>query len=147
MFTVRKAEYEDLEGLLRLYTMLHDNPYPDIDDRINEIWKSIVDDKKQNIIIGELDGKTVSSCTLIIIPNLTHSQRPYALIENVITDEAERGKGYATKCLDYAKGIAVRNNCYKIMLLTGSKDTRTLDFYKHAGYNSNDKTAFIQWLG
>lgn len=32
------------------------------------------------------------------------------------------------------------------MLLTGSKRETTLNFYKHAGYNSNDKTAFIQWL-
>lgn len=42
--------------------------------------------------------------------------------------------------------IARENNCYKMMLLTGSKEKKTLDFYKHAGYNSTDKTAFIQWL-
>lgn len=35
---------------------------------------------------------------------------------------------------------------YKMMLLTGSHDPKTLDFYRHAGYNSTDKTAFIQWL-
>ena len=33
-----------------------------------------------------------------------------------------------------------------MMLLTGSHDPKTLDFYRHAGYNSTDKTAFIQWL-
>ena len=32
------------------------------------------------------------------------------------------------------------------MLLTGSKEERTLDFYRNVGYNSADKTAFIQWL-
>ena len=32
------------------------------------------------------------------------------------------------------------------MLLTGSKSEKTLDFYRRAGYNSADKTAFIQWL-
>ena len=57
-----------------------------------------------------------------------------------------RKRGLATKCLDYAKEIAVKENCYKIMLLTGSKRESTLNFYKKAGYNSNDKTAFIQWL-
>lgn len=44
------------------------------------------------------------------------------------------------------KKIAVANNCYKIMLLTGSKDEKTLSFYSNAGYSSADKTAFIQWL-
>ena len=32
------------------------------------------------------------------------------------------------------------------MLLTGSKNETTLKFYNKAGYNSLDKTAFIQWL-
>lgn len=32
------------------------------------------------------------------------------------------------------------------MLLTGSKTPKTLEFYKNAGYNSTDKTAFIKWL-
>lgn len=36
--------------------------------------------------------------------------------------------------------------CYKMMLLTGSKEKKTWDFYANAGYNSSDKTAFIQWL-
>ena len=33
------------------------------------------------------------------------------------------------------------------MLLTGSKKAETLHFYEQAGYNSSDKTAFIQWIG
>jgi len=33
-----------------------------------------------------------------------------------------------------------------MMLLTGAKDERTLRFYESAGFNREDKTAFIQWL-
>ena len=33
-----------------------------------------------------------------------------------------------------------------MMLLTGSKKESTLKFYERAGYNSRDKTGFIQWL-
>ena len=46
----------------------------------------------------------------------------------------------------YAKELAMKNNCYKLMLLTGSKQDSTLKFYEQAGYNRNDKTAFIQWI-
>lgn len=81
-----------------------------------------------------------------VIPNLTRNIRPYAFIENVVTHEKYRKQGLATECLAYAKEIAVKNNCYKMMLLTGSKSEGTLNFYKQAGYNSEDKTAFIQWL-
>ena len=50
------------------------------------------------------------------------------------------------KCLQFAKEIAEKEGCYKMMLLTGSKEEKTLNFYRNAGYNSADKTAFIQWL-
>lgn len=33
-----------------------------------------------------------------------------------------------------------------MMLLTGSKEEKTLTFYKKAGYNGADKTAFIRWI-
>ncbi|MGN1089527.1 MAG: GNAT family N-acetyltransferase, partial [Huintestinicola sp.] len=102
--------------------------------------------ENHHIIVKVIDGRIVSSCVCVIIPNLTRSVRPYAFIENVVTHSEFRGKGYASECLEYAKDIAVRENCYKMMLLTGSKEQKTLDFYKNAGYNCSDKTAFIQWL-
>lgn len=143
---IREAVKDDLNGLLTLYMQLHDNPFPDINDRINSIWDSIISDPNHHIIVAEEDGMIVSSCVCVIIPNLTRGQRPYAFIENVITDEKWRQKGLATACLNYARDIAVNENCYKMMLLTGSKEQSTLDFYERAGYNKNDKTAFIQWL-
>ncbi len=88
----------------------------------------------------------VSSCVCVIISNLTRGIRPYAFVENVVTHEEYRGKGYATECLNHAKALAEKANCYKMMLLTGSKKESTLKFYEGAGYNSSDKTAFIQWL-
>lgn len=109
-------------------------------------WKQIINDKNHHLIVCDIDGNIVSSCVCVIIPNLTRNVRPYAFIENVVTMKEHRNKGYATDCLNYAKNIAEKNNCYKMMLLTGSKEERTLNFYKRAGYNCTDKTAFIQWL-
>jgi len=143
---IREVEKKDLEGLLKLYTHMNNNPMPEIDSRIMEIWNTILEDKSHHIIVGCISDEIVSSCVLVIIPNLTRGQRPYALIENVVTSENHRGKGYATQILNYAKNIAIQNNCYKIMLLTGSKEESTLNFYRKAGYNSEDKTGFIQWL-
>ena len=97
-------------------------------------------------IVCEIDGKIVASCVCVIIPNLTRNVRPYAFVENVVTHGEYRKKGYATDCLNFAKKIAEENNCYKMMLLTGSKEESTLNFYQNAGYNSSDKTAFIQWI-
>lgn len=106
-----------------------------------------MEDKNHHLIVCEEDEKIVSSCVCVIIPNLTRNVRPYAFIENVVTHEAYRNRGLAHACLDFAKDIAEQNNCYKMMLLTGSKKESTLNFYRNAGYNSTDKSAFVQWLG
>ena len=143
---VREAIKEDLYELLNLYLFLHEKNIPENSDYLENTWKTIIEDINHHIIVNEVNGKIVSSCVCVIVPNLTRNVRPYALIENVVTNEGYRGKGYATECLSYAKEIAIKNNCYKMMLLTGTKNENTLAFYKSAGYNSDDKIAFIQWL-
>ncbi|WP_425538087.1 GNAT family N-acetyltransferase [Microaceticoccus formicicus] len=143
---VREVIKDDFDGLMKLYTQLHNNPISEKTPEIMELWNRIINDKDHHIIVAEEGGKIISSCVCVIIPNLTHNQQAYALVENVVTDEAYRGKGFATKCLNYAKEIALKKNCYKLMLLTGSKKESTLNFYRQAGYNSEDKTAFIQWI-
>ncbi len=144
---IREIVKNDLDSLLKLYIHLHDNPMPEKTDELIRIWDSIFQDKNHHVIVAEENGEIVSSCVCVIIPNLTHNQQPYAFIENVITDEKCRKKGLATQCLNFAKDIAIKENCYKMMLLTGSKEESTLNFYRKAGYNSEDKTAFIQWIG
>lgn len=140
---IREITEKDYKGLMTLYMQLHDNPMLEEIADLQALWKRILHDKDHHIIVAEEDGKIVSSCVCVIIPNLTHNQHPYAFVENVITDVAYRKRGLATACLDYAREIALKENCYKLMLLTGSKLESTLDFYRKAGYNSEDKTAFI----
>lgn len=143
---VREATIKDLDFLLELYLYLHEETIPKKDNHLLETWMQIIEDKNHHIIINVKDEKIVSSCVCVIIPNLTRNVRPYAFIENVVTHADYRNKGFATQCLNYARDIAINNNCYKMMLLTGSKSEATLNFYRNAGYNSADKTAFIQWL-
>ena len=146
MIMVRETVKEDLDELLNLYLFLHEKNIPENSEYLENTWKTIIEDINHHIVVKEINGKIVSSCVCVIVPNLTRNIRPYALIENVVTNEGYRGKGYATECLNYAKEIAIKNNCYKMMLLTGTKSENTLAFYKNAGYSSDDKIAFIQWL-
>ncbi|MCR4669670.1 MAG: GNAT family N-acetyltransferase [Saccharofermentans sp.] len=143
---IRDAVREDLDQILELYLDLHEESIPDKDDDLMKTWDKIISDPDHHLIVYELDGKIVSSCVEVIIPNLTRYARPYAFIENVVTAKEHRGKGYASQCLAYARELAIRSNCYKIMLLTGSKDPATHRFYQYAGFNANDKTAYVMWL-
>ena len=143
---VRELKENELNELLELYTHLHETGVSEQSEKLAETWATIINDKNHHIIVAEENGKLISSVVCVIIPNLTRNIRPYAFIENVVTHSDYRKQGYASACLDYAKEIALKENCYKMMLLTGAKDESTLNFYKKAGYNSTDKTAFIQWL-
>ena len=143
---IREIGENELGDLLELYTHLHELSVPENSARLRDTWAAICSDENHHIIVCEVDGRLVSSCVCVIVPNLTRNIRPYAFIENVVTHAEYRGRGYATACLDHARALAVKADCYKMMLLTGSKSESTLNFYQRAGYNSTDKTAFIQWL-
>ncbi len=141
---IREITENDFDGLMKLYAQLGDNPIPQKSEEVLDVWNKILQNKDYHIVVADVEGKVVSTCTCVIIPNLTHNQRPYAVVENVVTDHNFRGKGYATLCLDFAKKIAIKNNCYKLMLMTGSKKEATLNFYRNAGYTDKTKTAFDQ---
>lgn len=143
---VREIKSDELNELLELYTHLHETGVPEQSEKLADTWAAIVNDKNHHIIVAEENGKIVSSVVCVIIPNLTRNVKPYAFVENVVTHSDYRKHGYATECLNYAREIAKKENCYKMMLLTSAKDESTLNFYQKAGYNCTDKTAFIQWL-
>lgn len=143
---IREANKKDLDEILQLYLNLHETSVPQDSETLRKTWYDIINDEKHHLIICEIDGKIVASCVCVVIPNLTRNVRPYAFVENVVTHVDYRKNGYATACLNYAKQIAEENNCYKMMLLTSSKEESTWSFYQNAGYNSTDKTAFIQWI-
>ena len=143
---VREIKPDELNALLELYIHLHETDIPEQSEKLTDTWATVISDKNHHIIVAEENGRIVSSVVCVIIPNLTRNVRPYAFIENVVTHSDYRKQGYATACLDFARVIAKRENCYKMMLLTSAKTEDTLNFYKKAGYNCTDKTAFIQWL-
>jgi len=141
---IRLAHEHDLPRLLELYTHLHETSVPD--ELPEALWHEILADPNHYIIVAEQDDRLVSSCVLLVVPNLTRGQRPYAWVENVVTHADYRKRGLAGTVLAFAKDIAIQRNCYKIALMTGTKQESTLRFYERAGYNSSGKTGFIQWL-
>jgi len=140
----RLISRSELPALLELYRHLHavDAPLPG-DDQLWQVGNDMLDDPKLYCLVGEWEGQLIASCILTIIPNLTRGARPYGLIENVVTHAEYRHRGIGTKLLRYALQLAWEKNCYKVMLLTGSKREETLRFYEQAGFRKGIKTGFI----
>lgn len=143
---IREINKKDFQGLSELYTHLHGNKPITRNEKNESIWNAILEDENHHIIVAEENGKIVSSCVCVIVPNLTHNQQPYALIENVVTHKDYRKRGLASQCMAFAKQIACEKNCYKMMLLTGTRKRLTHRFYRKNGNNSIEKTGYIQRL-
>jgi len=138
---IRPASETDLSGLLALYGEL--NPAdPPLDHAFGaDRFKAILAHPGMTVFIGFVGEIAAASVTLVIVPNLTRGASPYALIENVVTSSAFRRRGLAGALIAHAIAEAWSAGCYKVMLLTGSKDPATLRFYENCGFRQ-DKTGY-----
>jgi len=141
---IRELKPSELDKLLQLYRCLHeaDDPLPD-GKVVGEMWREIQSDRRQVIFGVFEDENLVSSCVLNIIPNLTRGCRPYALVENVITHPDHRRRGLGKALMQHTVQYASAQGCYKVMLLTGRKNKATYRFYESAGFDRNEKQAFV----
>jgi GNAT superfamily N-acetyltransferase len=138
---IRAAEKGDLGALRELYRQLNPDDPPLAEQDAERIWRDFSAISGSAIFVGLVDGAIVTTCTLVVIPNLTRGGSPYALIENVVTHAARRKQGYGRAVLQAAVAEAWRLGCYKVMLLTGSKNPATLNFYLAAGFEQS-KTGY-----
>ena len=141
--TIREIADAELSALLSLYAHLHPDGERLPPDEAAPLWETLRRAPNQHHLGAYQDGSLVSACTLVVVPNLTRGGRPYGLIENVVTHPDFRRRGLGTAVLEHALRAAWERGCYKVMLLTGSKNEATLRFYEQAGFERGVKTGFV----
>ena len=138
---IRPAVHADLPYLSDLYVHLNpDDARCSPEDAI-AVLDHLLCYEGSAVLVGMIGGALVTTCTLVVIPNLTRGGKPYALIENVVTHTDHRGLGFGRAVLSEAVERAWKAGCYKVMLMTGSKKPSTLAFYEAAGFEQS-KTGY-----
>jgi len=140
---VREATQADHDAVIELMQLLNTEDPKLPKDVSHQVFTQILNSNNFVITIAEIDAKLIGSCYINIIPNLTRSAAPYAVIENVVTHPAHRRMGVGRALIANALQHAKSNGCYKVMLLTGG-DLGVQQFYKSCGLRSDTKTAFIK---
>lgn len=141
--TIRAIHASELNAVLALHAHLHaaDVAVPSR-DVAEQVWAELMANQRCRYIGGYEGDELVSSCTVVVIPNLTRGCRPYAVIENVVTHAHHRNKGWGKAILISALAFAWEQQCYKAMLSTGRKEEAVFRFYEAAGFSRDAKQAF-----
>lgn len=138
---IRSAQQDDLREVLELYRDLHPTD-PRVDaERAEGAWSALLSSGFNTVLVAEVAGVLVASCTLSVIPNLTRSARPYGVIENVVTHSEHRRTGLGRAVLAAALDLAWNANCYKVMLASGRSED-ILRLYDQMGFKRGGKTFF-----
>jgi len=140
---VRPATLADLSVLTDLYHQLHPDepPWPS-EAAAAEALSKVLTQPGTTVYVVEVGGRVVATCTLIVTQNFSRCGRPFAMIENVVTDRDHRKRGFGRQLVQHAMAIARELDCYRVTLMTSSKREETLRFYEATGLRRNTKTAF-----
>lgn len=132
---IREVQLEEVDGVLALFDE-YERPQSvrSGQDMVHSTYAAIV--RTGGCVVGAFfESRLVGTCTVNLCANLSWSCRPYAIIENVIVSRDFRKRGVGKAILEYAKTFSGRAGCYKVALMTGSKDPATLRFYESAGFS------------
>lgn len=140
---VREAVQGDLERIIELYRQLNPKDPVLTDETARTVLDEILVNRWLHLFVLEDKGKIESTCYLIITPNLTRAARPFGAIENVVTDEQSRGRGFGKRVVKHALQVAWSRDCYKVMLLTGSQKEATHAFYRACGFSGDEKYGYV----
>ena len=138
----RKLTVSDLPSLLELYRQLDENDDQCSFEQSKKGWDEVEDNSNIQYFGAIDDGKVVSTCYAVYIPNLTRGSRGICFIENVVTDKEYRKRGLASKVIDMAIAFAKEHHCYKAILQSGMARTEAHRLYENKGFDGTSKKAF-----
>jgi GNAT superfamily N-acetyltransferase len=138
----RRLTGADLTSLLELYRQLDEDDEQSTPEQSEKVWMQIENDPNIQYFGAIDNGKVVSTCYAVYIPNLTRGNRGICFIENVVTDKEYRKRGLASKVIDMAVEFAKEHHCYKAILQSGITRSEAHQFYENKGFSGSSKKAF-----
>ena len=120
---------------MQLVAQLHPDDAPSDPARAAPALDEIVAREDHALLVAEDDEGLVGTLHLVIAPNLTHDGGSWAIVENVVVEEARRGHGIGRALMDEAERRARAAGCYKVQLLS-AEERGVRIFYENLGYEA-----------
>lgn len=141
---IRELARDDLDPLLELYRQFGHDDDPVVERGVLEAtWREICESPGV-LHLGLFEDEALRAAAHVsITPNLTRGAHPYAVVENVVTDQAHRRKGHGRRVMEALIDACGERGCYKIMLLSGAARPEAHRFYEELGFDRDAKQAFL----
>lgn len=138
------ATAEDIPRILELYRQMALTS-KEAEDQLNcspddyrQVFGEIDNSPGYELLVAEDDGgQVIGSLALFIVPNLSHGARPWAIIENVIVEEALRRQGVGRRLMEYAINRAKEAGCYRVSLDSNKNREAAHQFYLAMGFQTS----------
>ena len=137
MAIVRPANEQDMPRILELYEELTGGQHYLSPDDTQTVFVEIVSMPGHELLVAEEDGEVVGTMVLLIVPNLSHGARPWAIVENMVVDGRYLRKGIGRLLMEYAIAHARQAGCYKVQLLSNKKRHEAHQFYRSLGLEAS----------
>jgi GNAT superfamily N-acetyltransferase len=143
MALLRAAREDDIPRILELYQQLAATNAEAERQRTlslehyRKAFGEISDYTGQELLVAEEAGEVIGSLVLIIVPNLSHGAKPWAIIENVIVDERYRRRGVGRLLMEYAVNRAREADCCRIGLMSNVVREESHQFYRDMGFEAS----------
>ena len=143
MAIVKAATEGDIPRILELYRQLsittsqaeqHQNP--SLDD-CQRVFAEIGTFPGHELLVAEDEGEVVGTMVLLIVPNLSHSALPWALVENIVVDKRYRRRGIGRLLMNYAIARAEEVGCWRIVLSSAKRHAEAYQFYHSLGFEAS----------
>lgn len=130
---VRPVQAADIRALVELLTQLHP-AYPPDPNRAEVILDEAMRQAGRTLLVATVGDRVVGTADLLIVPQLTHGCQPWAIVENVVVDQATRGGGVGRAMVTEALRRANEAGCYTMQLVSLRQRPDAHAFYEGLGF-------------
>ncbi len=138
MFRIRRASAPDLEVLVRLLGQLF---AIEADFLANEqkqrfgLTMMLDDPERRAVLVAERDGAVVGMVTGQLVVSTAEGGLS-ALVEDMVVDEVERGRGAGRALLDAIERWSRERGATRLQLLADWENAPALGFYERMGWRA-----------
>lgn len=143
MANIRPATEEDIPRILALYreltistSQVETSRSPSTDD-YRKVFAEIRADPGHELLVAEDRGEVVGTVVLLIVPNLSHSATPWALVENLVVGYEYRRRSFGKLLLEYAIARAREKGCHRIELCSDKRREEAHRLYRSVGFEAS----------